>query len=119
MGGAWESLIKSVKHALKTITIDRVFIHKALYTFLCEAECIIIQRPLTTITNDINDFGTLTPNHILIGETHPNQSPGEFSSKEINYPKKMESSSSSLQYFMESLEKGISPDINSKERGAT
>ena len=31
---------------------------------------------------------TITPNHFLIGETHPNKSPGEFSRKEINYPKK-------------------------------
>ena len=88
MGGAWESLIKSVKHALKVITLDRVFINKALYTFLCETECSINQRPLTAISDDVNDFDTLTPNHFLIGETHPNQSPGEFRSKEINYPKK-------------------------------
>ena len=81
MGGAWESLIKSVKCALKAITLDRVFTDEALYTFLCETECIINQRPLTAISDDVNDFDTLAPNH-------PNQSPGKFSSKEINYPKK-------------------------------
>ena len=84
MGGAWESLIKSVKRALKAITLDRVFTDEALYTFLCETECIINQRPLTAISDDVNDFDTLTPNHFLIGEAHSNQSPGEFSSKEIN-----------------------------------
>lgn len=31
---------------------------------------------------------TITPNHFLIGETRPNQSLGEVSSKEINYHKK-------------------------------
>ena len=71
---------------LKAITLDRVFTNEALYTFLCETEC--IKRPLTAISDDVNDFDTLTPNHFLIGEAHPNQSPGEFSSKEINYPKK-------------------------------
>ena len=73
---------------MKAITLDRVFNDEALYTFLCETECIINQRPLTAISDDVNDFDTLTPNHFLIGEAHPNQSPGEFSSKEINYPKK-------------------------------
>ena len=88
MGSAWESLIKSVKLALKAITLDRVFTDEALYTFLCETECIISQRPLTATSDDVNDFDTLTANHFLTEEAHPNQSPGEFSSKEINYPKK-------------------------------
>ena len=88
MGDAWEFLIKSVKRALKVITHDRVFTNEALYTFLSETECIINQRPLTAISDDVNDFDTLTPNHFLIGEAHLNQSPGEFSSKEISYPKK-------------------------------
>ena len=87
MGGAWKSLIKLVKRALKAINLDRVFNDEALYTFLCETECIINQRQLPAISDDVNDFDTLTPNHFLIGEAHPNQSPGEFSSKEINYPK--------------------------------
>ena len=38
----------------------------------------------------LNDFDTLTTNHFLIGKTHPNQSLGEVSSKEINYPKKLQ-----------------------------
>ena len=59
-----------------------------MYTFLCETVCIINQRPLTAISDDVNDFDTLTPNHFLIEEAHPNQCPGEFSSKEIHYPKK-------------------------------
>ena len=48
----------------------------------------INERPLTAISDDVNDFDTLTPNHFLIGEAHPHQSPKEFSSKAINYPKK-------------------------------
>ena len=71
------------------------------------------------ISDDVNDFDTLTPNHFLIGEARSNQSPGEFNSKEMNYPKKMDSISSSFQYCMELLEKGISPDINSTEIGVT
>ena len=76
------------KRALKAITLDRVFTDEALYTFLCETKCIINQRPLTAIGDNVNDFDTLTPNHFLIGEAHPNQLTREFSSKEINYPKR-------------------------------
>ena len=35
MGGAWESIIKSVKRLLKALTLDRIFT-EVLYTFLCE-----------------------------------------------------------------------------------
>ena len=80
MGGAWESLIKSAKRSQRFITLETVFTDKAIYTFICETECIINQRP-TAISD------TLTPNHFLIVEEHPNDPPGEFSSKEVNYPK--------------------------------
>ena len=40
------------------------------------------------IGDHVNNFHTPTPNPFLIGEAHPNQSPGEFSRKEINYPQK-------------------------------
>ena len=46
--------------------LDRVFTYEALYTFLCETECIISQRLLTAISDDVNDFDTLTLNHCLI-----------------------------------------------------
>ena len=36
MGGAWESLIKSVKRSLKATTLDRIFTEEAIYNFLCE-----------------------------------------------------------------------------------
>ena len=66
MEGGWKSLIKSVKRAMKAITLDRVFTYEALYTFICETECIINQRLLTAISDDVNDFDTLTLNHCLI-----------------------------------------------------
>ena len=64
--------------------IDYLPMKPYIYTFLCETEYIINERPLTPIGDNVNDFDTLTPNHFLIGEAHSNQSPGEFSSKEIN-----------------------------------
>ena len=101
------------------VTLNRVFTNEALYTFFWKTECIISQRPLTTLSDEVNDFDTLTPNQFLMREAQLKQPPGEFSSKEINYPPKMESNSSSFQYFIGSLEKGISPYINSMERGIT
>jgi len=88
MGGVWESLIKSVKRALKAITHDRLFTDEALYTFLCEVESILNQRPITTVSDDINDFEVLTPNHFLLGYESYNLAPGKFNDDEINLRKK-------------------------------
>ena len=88
MGGAWESLIKSVKRALKAIVRDRLFTDEALYTFLCEIESILNHRPLTAVSDDINDYDSLTPNHYLTGTDTPNLSPGKFENKEIDFRKK-------------------------------
>ena len=85
MGGAWESLIKSVKRALKAIVRDRLFTDEALYTFLCEIESILNHRPLTAVSDDINDYDSLTPNHYLTGTDTPNLSPGIFENKEIDF----------------------------------
>ena len=64
MGGAWESLIKSVKRSLKAITLDRIFTEEALYTFLCEVESLLNNRPVTPSSDDINDYEALALNHL-------------------------------------------------------
>ena len=67
MGGSWESLIKSVKRALRAISTDRIFTDETLQTYQCEVESILSKRPLTPISVDIHDFEAITPNHLLIG----------------------------------------------------
>ena len=65
MGGAWERLIRSVKHALKVVMKDRIFTDFQLQTLFTEMENILNQRPLTKVSDDCNDFSALTPNHFL------------------------------------------------------
>ena len=68
MGGSRESLIKSVKQALRAISTDRIFIDKTLRTDLCEVESILNKCPLTpTISDNIHDFEAITPNHLFTG----------------------------------------------------
>ena len=99
MGGAWESLIKSVKKALKTITRDRLFTEESLHTFLCEVESIVNQRPLTPSSDDIRDYEALTPNHVLIGNHSQSFSPGHFIDDEIDYKRKWRSVQAAANMF--------------------
>ena len=72
----------------KAIVRDRLFTDEALYTFLCEIESILNHRTFTAVSDDINDYDSLTPNHYLTGTDTPNLSPGIFENKEIDFRKK-------------------------------
>ena len=69
MGGAWERLIRSAKEILTSLMKEqlRALTDQQLHTLLTEVERILNSRPLTHISDDINDFQALTPNHILLG----------------------------------------------------
>ena len=84
MGGAGESLTKSVKRALKVITLDIAFTDEVLYTSFAKPNALSKKRPLSCIKDDVNDFDTLTPNHFFDRRGISNQLPGEFSSKETH-----------------------------------
>jgi hypothetical protein len=66
MGGAWERLIRSVKIILKMILKEQLLKDEALQTYMCLVERILNDRPLTKVSNDINDLSALTPNHLLL-----------------------------------------------------
>ena len=67
MGGAWERLVRSVKEVMFGLVKNHVLTDPQLLTLLTEAESIVNSRPLTHISEDVNDLGALTPNHILLG----------------------------------------------------
>ena len=67
MGGAWERLVRSTKEVLSALMEDKVLTDQQLYTLLTEVERILNSRPLTHISDHVDDLEALTPNHILLG----------------------------------------------------
>uniref|UniRef100_A0A5S6QMP9 Integrase catalytic domain-containing protein n=1 Tax=Trichuris muris TaxID=70415 RepID=A0A5S6QMP9_TRIMR len=68
VGGYWERLIRSVKTALKKVLGNALVNEDVLSTLLCEIEARINARPLTFVSEDVNDEEALTPFHFLIGK---------------------------------------------------
>ena len=67
MEGVWERLVRSVKEVMFGILQNQTLTDPQLQTVLTEVENIINSRPLTHISDDVNDLEPLTPNHILLG----------------------------------------------------
>ena len=72
MNGAMEAIVKITKKHLSTITRNHLFNEETLHTYLTEIKSIINGRSLTPLSDDINDFEALTPNHFLTGTANPN-----------------------------------------------
>ena len=65
---------------------------------MCEVESMLNQRPLTYVSDDVNDYEYLTPNHFLIGK-HTNFSPNKISDQNLNLHKKWKLVPAALQIF--------------------
>ena len=72
MGGAWERLVRCVKGPLKLMLKNHAVTDFQLLTIFTEAENIVNSRPLTAVSDDVNDYEALTPNHFLIGRPNAN-----------------------------------------------
>ena len=60
------------------------FYLKKHYTVHVEVEAILNSRLLTAVSEDVNNYVALTPNHFLIGRASNNSPPGHFKEGEIN-----------------------------------
>ena len=67
-GGFWERLVHSVKLCLKKSLHLTQLTCKEMETVLIETEGIINSRPITFISDSVNDSRPLTPAHFLLGK---------------------------------------------------
>lgn len=67
MGGLWEAGVKSTKHHLLRVMHNSRFTFEELATVLTQIEACLNSRPISEMSNDINDTAALTPGHFLIG----------------------------------------------------
>ena len=82
-GGVWEHLIKMVKRVLYSVLQQQSLDDESLHTILCEVEGILNDRPITKVSDDVNDLEALTPNHILLLKGKPVLAPGLFEENDL------------------------------------
>ncbi|XP_075150882.1 uncharacterized protein LOC142224991 [Haematobia irritans] len=67
MGGLWEAGVKSCKTHLKKIAGQIKCTFEEFSTILSSIEYCLNSRPLTPMSQDVDDIGCLTPGHFLVG----------------------------------------------------
>ena len=77
-GGIWESLIRVIRRVFSAILKDSRLTDEILHTLFTEAENIINSRPITKVSDKLDDMAALSPNHLLIMKQGPSAPPGEF-----------------------------------------
>lgn len=66
-GGWWERLVGMIKNILRRVLGKARLRHDELVTVMCEAENIVNLRPLTYLSEDVEDLQPLTPSLFLHG----------------------------------------------------
>src|SRR5699024_4811292 len=66
-GGFWERLVGLTKQHLLRVVRKSCLNFEESTTILSETEAILNSRPLTCISDDVNDISPLTRGHFLIG----------------------------------------------------
>ena len=86
MAGVWERLIRTTKKLLRSLLMDqstRLVTDETLSTLLCEVECIMNDRPITSNPTSIDDAPALTPNMLLTFQRRPSVPPGTFEAPDV------------------------------------
>ena len=85
-GGIWEREIRTVRKVLNALLLEQriKLSDDNLSTLMCEVEAIMNQRPLSTVSDDPIDPQPLTPNDLLLTQSHAKITfpPGLFSSND-------------------------------------
>ena len=117
MGGAWERLVRSVKEVMFGLVKDHILTDPQLLTLLTEAEAIVNSRPLTHISEDPEDLGALTPNHLLLGRHRNWASIRDTSEVDICSRKKYKQVQALAATFWKRWTKEYLPSLTTRPRG--
>lgn len=66
-GGLWKAGVRSIKHHLRRVLGAHTPTFEEFSTFLCKIEACLNSRPLSLISDSLDDYEPLTPGHFLIG----------------------------------------------------
>lgn len=116
MGGVFESLIKSAKRAIRATLKNVEFTDAELLSAFIGAEDLLNSRPLGYVTNDPNDFRTLTPASFLHGRLDGNVLPPTVDSQPHNLKQRWRLIQTTLKHVWKRWMKEILPTLGPRQK---
>ncbi|KAL0860883.1 hypothetical protein ABMA27_009420 [Loxostege sticticalis] len=65
-GGLWESGVRSIKHHIRRVIGDTKLTFEEYSTLLAQIECCLNSRPISALSDSVDDYTALTPGHFLM-----------------------------------------------------
>ena len=116
MGGVWERMIRTVKNSLSTILQDQLVSDFTLITVFTEVEALVNSRPITHVSDDIEDLEALTPNHFLLGRASANLSPAYSYDNDISHRKRWKRAQALTNHFWPRWLREYLPTVTTKSK---
>ena len=115
MGGAWERQIRSVRKVLMGLLGEQRLTEETLSTLMCEVEGILNNRPITAVSDDINDLQALRPSHLLLLKECPVLPPCLADSRDI-YKRRWRQVQYLAQVFWRRFIKEYMPELQRRQK---
>ena len=80
MGGVWERQIRTIRKVLTSLLSkhEDKLTDEVLETLFCEVESMVNSRPLTKLSEEVDDMSTISPNQLLLLNEEIQDMPGKF-----------------------------------------
>ena len=114
-GGIWEGMIGSVRRVLGALLKEQLVDDETLSTLLCEAERILNDRPLTSLSDHPDDPELLTPNKLLPLRSNSCFPPDVFKGHD-KYSKRWRQAQCLADSFWKRWMKGYLPALQTRQK---
>ena len=114
-GGIWEGMIGSVRRVLGALLKEQLVDDETLSTLLCEAERILNDRPLTSLSDHPDDPELLTPNKLLLLRSNSCFPPDVFKGHD-KYSKRWRQAQCLADSFWKRWMKGYLPALQTRQK---
>ena len=114
-GGIWEGMIASVRRILGALLKEQLVDDETLSTLLCEAERILNDRPLTSLSDHPDDPELLTPNKLLPLRSNSCFPPDVFKGHD-KYSKRWRQAQCLADSFWKRWMKGYLPALQTRQK---
>jgi hypothetical protein len=116
MGGVWERQIRTIRKILVALVKQQILDDESLMTLMCQVEATVNSRPITAVSNAVNDPEPLTPNHLLLLRSGSTMPPGIFVKEDLYHRRRWKQVQYLADVFWQRWTKEYLPSLQARSK---